>query len=201
MAHKNSCSVNPTGTHAGRLRFIRGSANDSLYATRIPPPPLPVEVESESVPEYFACNPPVQVGAVGASRESAFVSAACISPPVPLRENNLVQPSSVVIASPMELELELETALSHPTPCDSSTAWIDRPQSISEGKTEAYAVEYDIFDRRMQDRENDECALAILGPGKNPFHVGNNRKRVYINVFHDRAGHLSEPILGEFARQ
>ena len=61
---------------------------------------------------------------VGASRESAFVSGLCMSPPVPLSENKLVQPSSVMMASPMELELELETALSHPTPCDSSTAWI-----------------------------------------------------------------------------
>ena len=59
---------------------------------------------------------------VGVWRESAFVSAACMSPPVPLSENNLVQPSSVVMASPMELELELETDLSHPTPSDSSTA-------------------------------------------------------------------------------
>ena len=68
----------------------------------------------------------------------------------------------------MELKLELETALSHPTPCDSSTAWFYRPQSISDVKTEAYAVEWDNFDRMMQDRDSDECALAILGPGRNP---------------------------------
>ena len=68
-------------------------------------------------------------------------------------------------------------------------------------KTEAYAVEWVIFDRMMQDRESDECPSTILGPGKNPFHVGNDRKRVDINVFHDRAGHLSEPILRESARQ
>ena len=77
------------------------------------------------VPRVSACNPSTPVGA---SRESAFVSSACMSPPVPLGENNLVQPSSVVMASPMELELELETALSHPTPCDSSRAWIYRPR-------------------------------------------------------------------------
>ena len=53
----------------------------------------------------------------------------------------------------------------------------------------------------MQDRESDECALAILGPGKNPFHVGNDLKQVNVNVFHDRASHLSEPILRESARQ
>ena len=53
----------------------------------------------------------------------------------------------------------------------------------------------------MQARESDECALAILGPGKNPFHVGNDRTRVDINEFYDRAGHLSEPILRESARQ
>ena len=57
VGHKNYCSVNPTGTHAGRLRFIRGSASDSLYATRLPPP-MPV----------------------GVSRKSAFVSAACMPP-------------------------------------------------------------------------------------------------------------------------
>ena len=166
-----------------------------------PLPPFPVDVASESAPESSAYNPPMPVGAIGPPRESAFVSAACTSPPVPLSKNNLVQPSSVVMASPMELELKLETALSHPTPCDSSTALIYRPQSISDEKTEAYAVEWNIFDRMMQDRESEECALVILGPGKNPFHVGNDRTRVDINVFHDRAGHLSEPILRESARQ
>ena len=78
------------------------------------------------------------------------------------------------MASPMELELELETVLSHPTPCDSSTAWIYRPQSISDVKAAAYAVEWDNSDRMMQ--ESDERALAILGPDKDPFHVGNDRK-------------------------
>ena len=116
VAHKNFCSVNHTGTQAERLRFIRGSANDSLYATRLPPPSLPVGVANEGAPESSACNPPMPVGA---SRESAFVSAAWMSPPVPHSEETFVQPSSVVMASPMELELELETALSHPTPCDS----------------------------------------------------------------------------------
>ena len=111
VAHKTSCSVNPTGTQAGRLRFIRGSANDSLYATRLSSPPLPVDVASESAPESSACNPPMPVGAVGASRESAFVSAVCMPPPASLSENKLVQPSSVVMASPMELERELETAI------------------------------------------------------------------------------------------
>ena len=62
-----------------------------------------------------------------------------------------------------------------------------------------YAVEWDNSDGMMQG--SAERALAILGPGKNPFHVGNDRKRVYIKVFHDRAGHLSEPILRESARQ
>ena len=198
VAHKNSCSVNPTGTQAGRLHFIRGSANDSLYATRLPPPPLPVDVANESAPGSSACNPLMPVGAL---RESTFVSAACMPPPIPPSERNLPQPSSVVMDSPMGLELELETALSHPTPCDSRTAWIYRPQSISDVKTEACALELDIFDRMMQDRESDECALAILGPGKNPCHVGNDRKRVNINVFHDRAGHFSEPISRESARQ
>ena len=53
----------------------------------------------------------------------------------------------------------------------------------------AYAVEWDNSDRMMQ--ESAERALIILGPGKHPFHVGNDRKRVDINVFHDRAGQLS----------
>ena len=57
----------------------------------------------------------------------------------------------------------------------------------------AYAVEYDNSDRMMQ--ESAERALAILDPGKNPSHVGDDCKRVDINVFHDRAGHLSKPIL------
>ena len=131
MAHKKYCSLNPTGTQARRLRFIRGSANDSPYATRLSPPPLLVDVANESAPESSACN----------LRESAFVSAACMPPLVPLSENNFVQHSSVVVASPMELEVELETASSHPTPCDKSAAWIYQPQIISDVKTEAYAVE------------------------------------------------------------
>ena len=86
-------------------------------------------------------------------RDSAFVSATCMPPPVPPHENNLVQPSSVVMASPMELELELETVLSHPTSCDSSTAWFYRPQSISDVKAAEYAVEWDNVDCMMQERE------------------------------------------------
>ena len=91
---------------------------------------------------------------VGVSRESAFASAAYMPPPVSRCENNLVQPSSVVMASPMELELELETVLSHPTSCDSSTAWFYRPQSISDVKAAAYAVEWDNSDRMMQDNSD-----------------------------------------------
>ena len=72
VGHKDYCSVNPTGTQAGRLRFIRGSANDSLYATRLPPP-TPVDVASESALVSSACNPLMPVGV---SRESTFVSAA-----------------------------------------------------------------------------------------------------------------------------
>ena len=67
-------------------------------------------------------------------------------------------------------------------------------------KTEAYAVDWDDFGRMMKGRESDEYALAILGLGKNPFHVGNDRKRIDINVFNHRAGHLSEPVLREAAR-
>ena len=110
VGHKINCSVNPTGTQAGKLRFIRGSANDSLYATRLPPP-TPVNVARESAPVSSACNPSMPAGVsrypvssacnppvsaacnpsvssasnppmpVGVSRESAFVSAACMPPP------------------------------------------------------------------------------------------------------------------------
>ena len=38
-------------------------------------------------------------------------------------------------------------------------------------------------------------------PGRNPFHVGNKPRSVDINVFHDRTGHLSDPILTESAGQ
>ena len=79
VGHKNYCSVNPTGTQAGRLRFIRGSANDSLYATR-PSRPTLVDVASESAPVSSAYNFPMPVGA---SRESAPVSSAC-NPPMPV---------------------------------------------------------------------------------------------------------------------
>ena len=49
------------------------------------------------------------------------------------------------MSSPMELELELETVLSNPTPCDSSSAWVYRPQSISDVQAAAYAVELSLI--------------------------------------------------------
>ncbi|CAN0531966.1 unnamed protein product, partial [Ectocarpus sp. 12 AP-2014] len=51
--------------------------------------------------------------------------------------------------------------------------------------------------------ESDECerAMAVLGPGKTPFNVGNAQKVMDINTFHYRAGHLSEPILRLSAKQ
>ena len=115
VGHKIYCYVNPTGTQAGKLRFIQGSANDSLYVTRLPPPtpvavacesalvtsdcntPTPVAVASESAFVTSDCNTPMPVGV---SRESAFVSAACMPPPVPLCEDNLVQPSLFVMSPP-----------------------------------------------------------------------------------------------------
>ena len=41
----------------------------------------------------------------------------------------------------------------------------------------------------------------LWAPGKILSVVGNDRQRVDINVFHDRAGHLTKPILREPARQ
>ena len=43
--------------------------------------------------------------------------------------------------------------------------------------------------------------IGHFGPVENLVHVGNDRMRVDINVFHDRVGHLSERILRESARQ
>ena len=141
-----------------------GVSRESAPVSSACNPPMPVGVSRYPVsaackpPVSAACNPRVSSACnprmpVGVSRESAFVSAACMPPPVPRRENNLVQPSSVVMASPMELELELETVLSHPPSCDSSTTCFYRPQSISDMKAAAYAVEWDNYDRMMQERE------------------------------------------------
>ena len=49
--------------------------------------------------------------------------------------------------------------------------------------------------------ERAKNAFTVLVPGRNPFHVGNKPHSMDINVFHDRTGHLSEPILWESARQ
>ena len=164
----------PNWYTSGEAPFHSGIGNVSPYATRLPPP-TPVDVASVSALVSSACNPPMPVGVL---RESAYVSAACMPPPVPLCEDNLVQLSSVVMSFPMELELELETVLSNPTPCDS--ARIYRPQVISNVQAAAHAVEWDNSDRMMQ--ESAERALAIFGPGKGPFHVGNDSKRVDIRV-------------------
>ena len=50
-------------------------------------------------------------------------------------------------------------------------------------------------------QERAKNAFAVVVPGRNPFHVGNKPHSMDINVFHDRTGHLSEPILRESARQ
>ena len=39
-----------------------------------------------------------------------------------------------------------------------------------------------------------DSAFVLLVPGRNPFHAGNKPRSMDINVFHDRTGHLSEPI-------
>ena len=152
----------PNWYTSGEAPFHSGIGNVSPYATRLPPP-TPVDVASVSALVSSACNPPMPVGVL---RESACVSAACMPPPVPLCEDNLVQLSSVVMSFPMELELELETALSHPTPCDSSTAWIYRPHSISDVKAAAYAGEWDNSDRMMQERER---VLSVHWPFWGPI--------------------------------
>ena len=91
VGQKIYCSVNPTGTQAGKLRFIRRSANDSFYATRLPPP-TPVDVASESALVSSTCNPPMPVGV---SRESAFVSACLLyTSPSPRDKRQSRMPSS-----------------------------------------------------------------------------------------------------------
>ena len=51
------------------------------------------------------------------------------------------------------------------------------------------------------DSEHAKNAFAVLVLGRNPFHVGNKPRSIDINVFDDRTGHLSEPMLRESARQ
>ena len=55
--------------------------------------------------------------------------------------------------------------------------------------------------RVWDDSERAKNAFAVLVSGRNPFHVGNKPRSMDINVYHDRTGHLSEPILRESARQ
>ena len=55
--------------------------------------------------------------------------------------------------------------------------------------------------RLWDESERAKNAFAVLAPGRNPFHVANKPRSVDINVFHDRTGHLSEPILRESALQ
>ena len=146
-----SCACNGVSRESASVSSAcNGVSRESAPVSSACYPPMPVAVSRERALVSSACNPPMPVSV---SRESAFVSAACMPPPVPRRENNLVQPSSVVMASPMELELELETVLSHPPSCDSSTACFYRPQSISDMKAAAYAVKWDNYDHMMQERE------------------------------------------------
>ena len=77
--------------------------------------------------------------------------------------------------------------------CDASVAWRFSPESIPVEMAEPLARVWD-------ESERAKNAFAVLVPGRNPFHVGNPRS-MDINVFHDRTGHLFEPILRESARQ
>ena len=120
VGHKINCSVNPTGTQAGKLRFIRGSANDSLYATRLPPP-TPVNVARESPPVPAACNPPVFVTCnnppmqVAVSRESAPVSSNCY-PPMPVAVSRENAPVSSTCYPPMPVGVSRESCLLYTSP-------------------------------------------------------------------------------------
>ena len=73
-------------------------------------------------------------------------------------------------------------------------AWCVSPEIIPVEMDEPLASVWD-------DPERAKNAVAVLVPGLNPFHVGNKPRSVDINLFHDRTGHLSEPILRESARQ
>ena len=73
-------------------------------------------------------------------------------------------------------------------------AWRFSPESIPVEMAEPLARVWD-------ESERAKNAFAVLVPGRNPFHVGNKPRSMDIDVFHDRTGHLSDPILRESARQ
>ena len=97
----------------------------------------------------------------------------------------------------MTLGPEVEAVLSDTRPsrgCDASVAWCFSPESIPVEMAEPLARVWD-------ESERAKNAFAVLVPGRNPFHVGNKPRSMDINVFHDRTGHLSDPILTESAGQ
>ena len=104
VEHKIYCSVNPTGTQTGKLRSIRGSANDSRYATRLPPA-TPVNVARESAPVSSACNNPMPVGV---SRYP--VSSAC-NPPMPVGVSRESAPCLLLATPPCLLLATLRCQL------------------------------------------------------------------------------------------
>ena len=74
------------------------------------------------------------------------------------------------------------------------SAFISDPEFEPPRITEAAAEHSSrIFD--ISESVKSDSALAVLGPARLPFNVGNARRSIDINVLHDRAGHLSEPIL------
>ena len=73
-------------------------------------------------------------------------------------------------------------------------AWCFSPESIPVEIAEPLA-------RVSDESERAKNAFTVLVPGRNQFHVGNKPRSTDINVFHDRTGHLSDPILRESARQ
>lgn len=175
--------MNKRGTQVlQKLRFIRGRSNDSLYATRIP---------------HISYRPQF----IDVSRESTLVSTAVSSALVSAELEPEISPLEIfprVQSFPgMSLGFELEGVLSDTSAMMGLTGMFQPPR-ISPVLAEKWAWESDESERT--ERNEMERLLAVLGPGKNPFNVGNDQKSVEIETFHNRIGHFSDPFLRETAR-
>ena len=171
-----------------KLIFTRGLTSDCSYAIRLPPPQTDTIVQHDIANISLAYSVPL--------------------PPAPCESASLVSPATAVRPTfdrswcvetfpSMSLGPEVEAVLSDPRASrgyDASVAWCFSPKSIPVEMDEPLGSVYD-------DSGRAKNTFAVLVPGRNPFHVGNKPRSMDINVFHDRTGHLSEPILRESARQ
>ena len=173
-----------------KLIFMRGATSDYSYAIRLPPPQADTLVHHEIANVSLASSVPLPPAPCECA--SVLSPATAVEPTFDRSLFLCVETFPGVSLGPEVEAVLCDTRASRG--CDASVAWCISPEIIPVEMAEPLARVWD-------DSESAKNAFTVLVPGRNPFHLGNRPRSMDINVFHDRTGHVSEPILGESARQ